>query len=167
MSTTKNSEIYLRPRFSMDFESNQQELLKKFQENLKDPECKYCSRIIDAHIIIDVPPADDQFWSPQLHLEIEETANGKSSVKGLFGPKPQVWTLFMFVHFLVGGAILVFSVMTYAKWSLGNSYFFPLMMLIFLSILWGVLYFLGKMGKSTGNKQMEELHTFMMQTLER
>lgn len=167
MTTKKNSEIYLRPRFSIDLEEQQEALIGRFEENLTDPNCLYCTRIVDAHIIIDVPPKEDHFWSPQLHIEIEENQDGTSVVKGLFGPKPQVWTMFMFVHFFVGGAFLVFSVMAYVKWSLGNSYFFPMMMLGFLALLWGVLYFLGKMGKSTGHDQMEELHIFMMQTLER
>ena len=55
MKTQKNSDIHLRPRFKMNFNESQQNLISKFEENLKDGACKYCSKIVDGHIVIDVP----------------------------------------------------------------------------------------------------------------
>ncbi|MDG2194711.1 MAG: GTP-binding protein [Polaribacter sp.] len=167
MSTKKNNELFLRPRFSIDFEESQQEILQNFQTTLKDSNCVYDSKIVAEHIFIDIPKKENHFWSPQLHLEILTTENNTSIVKGLFGPKPQVWTLFMFVHFIVAAAFIVFLILFYTKWRLHSSYVFPLVMLIVLPIFWGVLYFLGKVGKATGNKQMEELYVFMLKTLEK
>ena len=70
MEAQKNSDIHLRPRFKMDFLESQQDLISKFEANLKDGECKYCSRIVDGHIVIDVPKEENHFWSPQLNIEI-------------------------------------------------------------------------------------------------
>jgi len=151
----------------MDFDTSSNELLQKFKDNFKNPECKYCSKIVDGHIFIDVPTEDDHFWSPQLHIEIEEDGNNKATVKGLFGPKPQVWTLFMFIHFAVAISFLIFAVMAYSRWSLKENIVFPIIMLIALPSFWLVLYFLGKIGKETGHTQMEELHSFMLKTLEK
>ena len=167
MTTQKNSDIHLRPRFKMDFNVSQQNLISKFEENLKDGECKYCSKIVDGHIVIDVPIEENHFWSPQLNIEIEKIEDEKTIVKGLFGPKPQVWTLFMFFHFAIAIAFIGFSIMAYVKWTLKSDYSFPLVMVITLPIIWVLMYFFGRIGKKTGHQQMDELHQFMMKTLEK
>jgi len=165
MEEQKNSDIHLRPRFKMIFNESQQHIIAKFKQNLNDEKCKYCTKIVDGHIVIDVPEDENHFWSPQLNIEIDKIEEGKTIVKGLFGPKPQVWTLFMFFHFAVAVAFIGFSVMAYVKWTLNIDYKFSLIMVIGLPILWIIMYFLGRIGKSTGHKQMDELHEFMMETL--
>jgi len=167
MSTEKNSELFLRPRFSIDFKGSQQELVAKFKRSLKDADCKYCSKIVATHVFIDVPKKEDHFWSPQLHLEFEESKDNSSIVKGLFGPKPQIWTLFMFLHFLIGGAFIIFSVIFYTKWSLKSEYTFSLVIMILLPLIWIMMYFLGKKGREIGRPQMNELYHFMIQILEK
>ena len=157
-----NSEVFLRPRFSIDLNKSDVTVLNEFSEEFKKEECKIRGKIVDGHVFISVPKDDEHFWSPQLHLEILEATANKSILKGLFGPKPQVWTLFMFVHFIIGISFLGFGVMLYSKLSLDESIIFPLIMMIFLPLFWTLLYFLGKIGKDTGKEQMKTLHDFMI-----
>lgn len=168
MSTKKNKDIYLRPRFKMDYNLSQQKIIMKFKDNLTHKNCKYCSKIVDGHIVIDVPKNEDHFWSPQLNIEVVEGGDKeKSIVKGLFGPKPQVWTLFMFIHFVMAFAFIAFSIMAYVQWTLKTSNLFALWMVYLLPILWLIMYFLGRLGKKRGHHQMDELFNFMMKTLEK
>jgi len=167
MPEQKNSAIHLRPRFKLEYNESQQDLITKFKENLKDADCKYCSKIVDGHIVIDVPFEENHFWSPQLNIEIEQVKDKKSIVKGLFGPKPQVWTLFMFIHFAMAIGFIGFSIMTYVKWMLKSDYKFSLIFAVAIPILWILMYILGSIGKATGHKQMDELHEFMMKTLQK
>jgi len=167
MSEYRNSDIHLRPRFKMNFDDSQLNLIKKFKDHLDNGKCNYCSTIVDGHITIDIPVEENHFWSPQLSIEIEQEKDGKTIVKGLFGPKPQVWTLFMFIHFAAAVAFIGFSIMAYVQWTLKSDYTFALSMVIGLPILWFALYFLGQIGKKTSHKQMNELHQFMMETLEK
>ena len=166
MKEKTSSEVFLRPRFGIYFDENHEKIIQKFKTFLKEKENTNPSRFSDGHIIIDVPKNEEHFWSPQLNLEVVEIAKNKSIVKGLFGPKPQVWTLFMFIHFVTGIAFLICAVMLYVKISLEESYVFPLMMVIFLPLFWAVLYFLGRIGKSTGHKQMDDLYNLMTSILE-
>lgn len=165
MLEEKNSDIHLRPRFKMEFGENQQKLLAKFQINVKNTSCKYCVKVIDGHIVVDIPSEENHFWSPQLNIEIEHIEENKSIVKGLFGPKPQVWTLFMFIHFAMAFAFIGFSMMAYVKWTLKSDYKTALIITFVLPILWVAMYFLGSLGKKRGHKQMNELYGFMMMTL--
>lgn len=167
MESKKNSDIHLRPRFKMDFDESQQCIISKFEDNLKDGDCKYCSKIVDGHIVIDVPVEENHFWSPQLNIEIEKVEDNKTIVKGMFGPKPQVWTMFMFFHFAVAVAFIGFTVMAYVQWSLNMENLFALIMVIGLPIIWIIMYFLGRIGKRTGHKQMDELNDFLIATLDK
>ena len=166
MQEERNSDIHLRPRFKLDFKESPDTILNKFKSNLAKENCKYCSKIVDGHVVIDVPKEEDHFWSPQLNIEVEKAGEDKSVVKGLFGPKPTVWTLFMFFHFAVAVAFIGFSIMAYVQYTLGSDYSFALSLVIGLPIVWILMYFLGRWGKSRGHKQMDELHDFMMETLD-
>ncbi|NVK53232.1 MAG: ABC transporter ATP-binding protein [Flavobacteriaceae bacterium] len=160
-----NNPIHLRPRFRIELQENHQTVIQKFKEALEH-EKRYPSKFVDGHIVIDVPKEKEHFWSPQLNLEVEKIDEQNCLLKGLFGPKPQVWTLFMFVHFAAAIAFMVFATMLYVKWSLDESIVFALIMTIFLPILWVVLYVFGRIGKSTGHAQMDELHKVMERILE-
>ncbi len=107
----KNCEVYSRPRFKLDFEQSPQELTAKFKSKLEEKDCNYSGKIVGTHIVIDVSKQEVHFWLPQLHIEVEKAAENKTHVKGMFGPKPQVWTLFMFFHFTLAIAFIGFSIM--------------------------------------------------------
>ncbi len=140
----RNSEVFLRPIFMIDLEENHEEILKKFSDEFKNENCMFLGNIVDGHIFMLVSKKEEHFWSPQLHIEIMEKTATTSFLKGLFGPKPQVWTLFMFIHFVIGISFLGFGVLLYTRISLDASIFFPLIMMIVLPFIWTILYFLGK-----------------------
>ncbi|TCP25106.1 hypothetical protein EV195_104137 [Tenacibaculum skagerrakense] len=153
------NQIFLKPRFQLEIDSSAAKVLSKISEIISLEE-KYIIRLVDHHVIIDIPEKESHFWSPQLHMEVEEEEEGKAKIRGLFGPKPHVWTLFMFIHFGVALAFFIFAVIAYTNHSLGNSITFPVIMLIVLPILWVTLYWIGRVGKSFGQHQMDELKNF-------
>ena len=87
-----------------------------------------------------------------MHLEIIENEKG-SKLKGLFGPKPQVWTLFMFVHFILGTSFLGCCIWAYSNASLGKEYIVPIIFMIVLPIVWFILNFIGRLGRDTGKNK--------------
>jgi Na+/melibiose symporter-like transporter len=163
----KINRVLLKPRFKMERQESPDVIIDKFKDEFATGTCAYCSKIIDHHIVIDVPKEEDHFWSPQLHIEVEKNEENKTIVKGLFGPKPQVWTLFMFIHFAVAVAFMVFLVIAYTRWNLKRDYSFALTMSIALPIFWVILYFLGQLGKKKGYRQMLELDDFLTKVLEK
>ncbi len=158
------NEIVLRPRFKFDVECNNEELLKLFDAT-KKAQSGFIVSSSDDHVFIKFPKAKQHFWSPQLHLEINENEDKNSTIYGLFGPNPTVWTMFMFFHFIVVGLFLGFGVWAYTNWSLNTDYAIQLFLTLFMIIIWFVLYFAGRMGKKTGMDEMHLLHHFMRDTL--
>jgi hypothetical protein len=161
-----SNEIVLRPRFKFEVETNNEKLLKGFEETKKTQSDFVVSRI-DDHVFIKFPKHNQHFWSPQLHLEINEDHDkkDKSMIYGLFGPNPTVWTMFMFFHFIVGSLFIGSSIWAYVNWSLESNYAIQIFLAILMILIWTALYISGCMGKKAGMEQMHELHHFMRDTL--
>ena len=120
---------------------------------------------VDDHVFIRLPKQKQHFWSPQLHLEINEIDSKTCMLHGLFGPNPTVWTMFMFFHFLVAGLFIAFSIWTYTNWTLENPFGIQLGFTLFMIVVWFGLYFAGRLGKSKGKDEMHQLRDFMNDTL--
>ena len=156
--------ILLKPRFKLKYDTSVESILDEFRTNLALKDCKYKSQIVDHHIVIDVPVVEEHFWSPQLHVEVEKEDN-LTIVKGILGPKPKIWTFFMFLHFMVAIAFFVFFVIFYSKWSLDQDYYFSMTLCVLMPVLWVVLYFIGQLGKKFGYDQMVGLHNLLIKAL--
>ncbi len=161
------SKISLKPRFQRERSEDKVVIIEKFKNEFAQGGSKFSGKIVGHHIIIDVPQEEAHFWSPQLHAEVGESEANNTIVKGLFGPKPTVWSLFMFVHFGVALAFSVFLVLLYTRWSLKQDYKFAFFMCMLMPILWFALYFLGRIGKRKGLHQTEELRHYFFEILER
>ncbi len=161
----KLNTVLLKPRFAFNIDESQEFILNKFKTILKNENCKYCSKISGNHIFLDIPKEEGHFWSPQLQIEIDKDENNKTLIKGILGPKPQVWTFFMFLHFVVALFFIIAFVWFYVNWSLEKDFQIQKYILIALPIIWISLYFFGQSGKKLGYNQMVELDDFLMQTL--
>lgn len=158
------NEIVLRPRFKKELNHDHTTILKTFEDSKQT--CKIYKIVrVDDHIFIRLPKHDQQFWSPQLHLEINEIDDKTCMLHGLFGPNPTVWTMFMFLHFLVAGLFIAFGIWTYTNWTLQNPYGFQLGLMLMMVAAWFVLYFAGRYGRRKGKSEMHALYDFMDTTL--
>lgn len=164
MPTT--NDIVLRPRFKMELNKNNETLLKAF-EGAKNTQSQFIISRLDDHVFIKFPKEKQHFWSPQLHLEINKSKNNSSTLHGLFGPNPTVWTMFMFFHFIVVGFFIAFGIWAYTNWSLKNDYAIQLSLMFLMVIIWFVLYFAGSIGKASSKNEMHDLHDFMNSVLEK
>ncbi len=162
MPTTNN--IVLRPRFKIEIEKNNETVLKAF-ETAKTTESEFIITRLDDHVFIKFPKHKQHFWSPQLHLEINEVDKNTSLLYGLFSPNPTVWTMFMFFHFIVAGLFIAFGIWAYTNWSLKSSYAIQVSLMLLMVIIWIALYFAGSIGKASSKNDMHLLNDFMTKIL--
>lgn len=151
------NEIILRPRFEIRLYSSPDIIQQAFDVTPKPP---FLLKRIDEHIYIRFNKAETTFWSPQLHLEISSFSEGKSTIHGVFGPNPALWTFFMFLHFGVATLFLILGVFAYSKHSLGHEVTPWLLGMGFLVMVWFALYAFGRLGKSKGKPQMQQLRKY-------
>ncbi|MDG1714786.1 GTP-binding protein [Lacinutrix sp.] len=159
------NEIILRPRFKFDIEYNNEKLLELFDAT-KSTQSNFIVSRVDDHVFIKIPKAKQQFWSPQLHLEINKIEHNKSQLYGLFGPNPTVWTLFMFLHFAVAGLFIALCIWAYSNYALKVDYSLQIWGMVLMIVLWFVLYFSGRVSKASNQKEMTDLYTFMSSVLD-
>lgn len=157
-------EIQLRPRFKISLNRSAPSVLNSFNSPpiISNP---FIVTIVDDHIFIKIPKDKQHFWSPQLHLEIIPFEESSCDLFGLFGPSPNVWTLFMFVHFLVATLFIGMGVWAYSNYSLDNPMHIQLVVMFLLVIVWIALYVIGKIGKLAGEKEMNKMYEFMNERL--
>jgi len=158
------NKILLKPRFSIEINETKEQILSKFIDKLNHEDCAYSRKISGNHIFIDLPKEQLQLWSPQLSISVESENTG-SRLRGLFAPKPSVWTFFMFLHFVVAIAFLIFSAMTYANYVAKNEYSLWFGLMLLCIVLWFVLYAAGQLGKHKAKYQMEDLKVFLKDCL--
>jgi uncharacterized membrane protein YraQ (UPF0718 family) len=159
-----SNDIVLRPRFKFEIPRSNEAILKDF-ESSKNTQKEFIVSRIDDHVFIKFPKKQQHFWSPQLHLEINKIDEKSSMLHGLFGPNPTVWTLFMFLHFLVAGIFIAFAIWTYTNWSLKQSYAVQASVTLLMVLIWVTLYFAGSIGKASSTKEMRLLNNFMFKVL--
>lgn len=159
-----SNEIVLRPRFKIELNQDNESALKAFDAS-KETQNDFVISRVDDHVFIRIPKNKQHFWSPQLHLEINEVDEQSSQLHGLFGPNPTVWTLFMFLHFFVAVVFIGFGAWAYSNWSLGNSFMIQIIVMILMVVSWFALYFAGRLGKFKGKNEMHLLHDFMNKVL--
>lgn len=159
-----SNEIVLRPRFKMELNQNNESALKLFEDR-KSTQKEFVISRVDDHVFIRIPKSKQHFWSPQLHLEINEVDSKSSMLHGLFGPNPTIWTMFMFLHFFVAVVFIGFGAWAYSNWSLETPFGLQIGVMILMVILWFALYFTGRLGKRKGKGEMHQLYGFMKDVL--
>ena len=157
--------IALRPRFEVESKKSVEQILERAKILKSELKSDYQIKIIDEHLYFYFSKEKRKYYSPFLHLELE-AEEGKTKVKGLFGPEQLLWTLFMFLHFIVAGLFLVFSMMAYTHWSLNQSIVLDVVVMTFMVVFWILLYVIARINREKGVPQMHELEDLMHKVLE-
>ncbi|MBI1182984.1 hypothetical protein GC194_01840 [bacterium] len=145
-----------RPRFRRYVRTRPEELLRVFDQKIASHQ-QLTGSVAAQHVFIRIPADKDHFWSPQLGLEIEEHPAG-ALVRGLYGPKPGIWTMFMFLYAAFGIGTLAMLFWGLSQWQIG-SYPWALWFVPGGILTIGGIYLLTQFGQKLGYEQMEQIHT--------
>lgn len=111
------------------------------------------------HILISIRPEFLHFWSPQLDITCEATEAG-TEIRGLYGPDPHVWTLFLFGY----GAIAILATFAAIVGITLYSLDMPAWILWSLPAIAALalgMYIASQLGQKLGAAQTFELHHFL------
>ena len=72
----------------------------------------------------------------------------------------------MFLHFLVAVVFIECSIWSYVNWTSDQSFLKPIIVMIFMILLWVVLYLFGRVGKQKGKDQMKLLYDYKIYNLQ-
>ncbi len=151
--------LAIRPRCSLNTTLTVEEIMQSIVNKLREDEEKVAGNTLLNHAYLKIPENEQNYWSPELHVTVEQVEGG-SVVNGVVGPKPKIWTMFMFFYTGIIVLFLFGSTMGVSQWMLGMSA--PWLWSIPASaILWVVVFLAAKIGQRKANKQMGRLRNFL------
>ncbi|MEK6253422.1 MAG: hypothetical protein N2B05_01875, partial [Gemmatimonadales bacterium] len=90
----------MRPKFCIEIPVDAEEAIARLREGFDTPELHGVSMVAGRHAELLVERAERRLWSPRLTVRLEDSPPG-SKLRCRFSPRPDVWTGFMFVYFLL------------------------------------------------------------------
>lgn len=162
MHEDMTSATQLRPKFNFTLGISPKTLLKEIG-HLLDINESVEGKIVDNYIYLKIPEKDQNYWSPEMRVAINESEKG-SNVKGVVGPNGKVWGTFLVFYglavmlFIFGGSLGISQIMLGQEsswiWSIPASIF--LYMLIVVA---------AKYGQRLGHQQHLRLRYFLDEAL--
>jgi hypothetical protein len=153
----------IRPRIHLESGLHPDEVIERIARLLSDDRCNCEGHYRRNYATITIPEEEQHLWSPQLTITLEKTDSG-SLVRGLYGPKPSIWTMFFFFYAFIAFAAMIIGMIGLSFWSLGKPapilWLVPILAVVFLS-----LYLVAYSGQKLGHKQIVKLHRFIEEVL--
>ncbi len=158
--------IRSRPRFKVIAEMTAEEFSKKINIHLKDRNKVlggYCNSEVG---MIRVLRDQDKYWAPQLQIRIENEAGrpNEIEIRGVFGPRTSIWTLFIFSYGLGGAVLLTTGMYGWIELALGMGSFWVWTNLIGILLIIGP-YISAKIGQRIARNHMNLLRSFIERVL--
>jgi hypothetical protein len=145
----------MRPRFSVELPVSAEEAVRRLRDGLDTPELRNCTRTAGSCADFHVDDEVRRIWSPRLAVRIEE-APGGSVLHGRFSPRPDVWTGFMFVYFLVAFLIVFGATFGWVQQASGEPAWGYWAVPVGLLVIVGI-HLLSYLGQRRAADQMREL----------
>ncbi|GAB4196607.1 MAG: hypothetical protein Kow00105_10730 [Phycisphaeraceae bacterium] len=145
----------IAPVFVMSVSGTASEVMDGLQGLLRDPGGRFTGKSAGRHMTLTVCESDRHFWSPWLHLEVVEGADG-ICLRGRFTPHPSVWTGFAFSYFSLIVVACFAGIWGMSQWMLGDR---PTALWVALGcvVLVGLLWWSAQVGQKLAREQMELL----------
>ncbi|MBN2174835.1 MAG: hypothetical protein JW731_11935 [Bacteroidales bacterium] len=154
----------LRPKFRIISNKHPDVVLNLISSKLKESGISLEGQVVQEHAFIRFPKERQQYWTPELHVWVREQ-DGETIIYGVMGPKPKIWTMFMF--FYVGILTSAFFGGSYGVIQMSLGMDAPFLWSIPLGIL-GLVFVYGaaQYGQYKGKYQMEILKQFLEETID-
>lgn len=149
----------VRPRFQVASGDPPEVVEEKIRQGLAADDAPCQGKVHSGYVSLYLPLEEQHYWSPRLTVMVEQYETG-TLMRGLYGPRPAVWTMFVFFYAVIGFAIVVISIIGFANMSLEKSgavlWLVPVLVIAFMS-----LYLVAYLGQRKGHDEMVTLHTFL------
>ena len=155
----------VRPKFEMRSSKTVEEIITVVKEKLKDNTHNLHGQAMQDHITIRVNRSHCHYWSPQLSiLMFREPDEVTTKIVGVYGPMPNVWTLFTFTYLAVGVLSVFISIIGFSQRALNLDakilYALPILAIIAIG-----MYIFSQMGQKLGAAQTYAIHYFFEEAI--
>jgi hypothetical protein len=155
----------LRPRFSVDLPVAADEATARLKAGLDSPELNGSSMAAGRHAELLVDRSQRKVWSPRLTVQLED-APGGSTLRCRFSPRPDVWTGFMFLYFVMVFLVVFGATLGYVQQVSGEPAWGYWGIPVGLTII-ALIHLAGYVGQRLAADQMRELRDRLDSVLSR
>lgn len=156
------NQLHIRPRFRFEINHAPAAVEAELVSHLKKQKPRFPYNVNHSYFNIDVPTHLSHFWSPRISFEIEKIEGKENAclIRGLIGPKPHVWTFFVFIYFGLVIIGLFASLYGLSKYSL-ESYSHLIWGFPIALLLMSTAYLASKSGEKIGAEQIHLLKSLL------
>lgn len=150
-------------KFPVHFEktsSRTAEEIKTVCDKIQATKSEYDIRSNGNHIWVELAEKRQQYWSPMLHLRIENN-NNQTSIKGEFAENPKLWVIFLVTQIVSVTLFTIALVVAYFKYKSSLNFNPELLIMFGMVSVWFAVYLLSESYKRMAARQIEELHDFV------
>lgn len=155
---TFGDQIALTPQFSVELPENKNSVLSSF---LRANNPDYSVTCVDGRIFVAVSEKEEEWWSPQLQLEVNKIDESRSVLSGWVAPRSLLWNTLLCVQLAAGLTFIGCLAWTYFNWTAGTNIVLPLLLAILMIPSWISLYYVRKSGKSKGRPFIYGFYEFL------
>jgi hypothetical protein len=155
----------VRPKFKITSDKKIDELVQLLTNSLEKTHLPVEGKVFNTHGLLRIIPTQQHYWSPQLSVSFEESEDHKTVIRGMYGPHPSVWAIFLMGYVLFGLGIFFITMVGLVRLNLKLD----------ASILWIVPFLLGgtiilwllaQTGQKMGVEQTFTIHHFFEESIE-
>lgn len=155
----------VRPKFEMTSSKTMEDIITLVKEKLKTNTHNLHGQAMQDHITIRVNRSHRHYWSPQLSvLMYREPEDVTTRIIGVYGPMPNVWTLFALVYLAVGVLFVFIAIIGFSQQALGNDSSILYVLPVLAAIAIG-MYIFSQMGQKLGAAQTYAIHYFFEEAI--
>lgn len=154
--------IRSRPRFKIKTTLSREEFALRLRRQFQ-----LQNRILGGYVgeetsVIRLRKEKKKYWAPQLQIRTEKDEDNPkiTVIRGLFGPRPAVWTFFIFLYILGGTILSFFSLIWFVQMRLKIENNLVIWAGVGLFILIGT-YMAAKIGQIIAREHIKVLRDFM------
>ena len=151
-----------RPRFKVYTRASKERLIEVIQKHLKERTKTVGGYANKEFAMVRLRKDKTKYWAPQLQIrwEIDEDDESITVVRGIIGPRPNVWTLFMFCYGLAGALIITLGSYAIAEYYVKgySNWIWSIPFAICLAL---GAYLASKIGQRISKDHLKEIEDFV------
>ncbi|HEY9115975.1 MAG TPA: hypothetical protein VIN10_14865 [Bacteroidales bacterium] len=148
----------IRPRYRRITEKPAQQVIASLVSELRQSK-RIKGNTLENHAYIGIPQAEQKYWSPEMHVTVETLEEG-SLVRGVIGPKPKIWTMYMFFYSAVVVMFFLGAALGVSQWMLKMEapwlWSIPICIILYLLVIAAAKY-----GQYKSIEQMKRILDFL------
>ncbi|EMI40659.1 hypothetical protein [Rhodopirellula sp. SWK7] len=110
----------LQPAFTIDIPLEQGQAIERLKSAIESDEMRGLAESAGTVFDFKIDRPDRRFWSPHLSAQFSETETG-AQLFARFSPRPEVWTMFIAIYFVVTILMGLAMIVGYVQWTLGYT----------------------------------------------